>query len=112
MLIMDDDTAKELKENGIPPEQEIVVRHFMYFGPLPEGLLRHVNDESWTTLFRAASEIAETEASEDPDCRLERWSADNAPHLTPEARNMITKMTRLDPAQRASIDEVLKHPWW
>lgn len=26
--------------------------------------------------------------------------------------DMITNMTRLDPAQRANIDEVLKHPWW
>lgn len=112
MLIMDDDTAKELKENGIPPEQEIVVRHLLYFGPLPDGLLSHVNDEKWTTLFRAASEIAETEASEDPGCRFERWSVDNALHLTLEAKNMITDMTRLDPAQRPSIDEVLRHPWW
>lgn len=109
---MDEDTIRELKENGMPPEQEIVVRHFMYFGPLPEGPLKHVDDEKWTMLFRAASEIAETEAAEDPDCRFERWSVDDAPHLTSEAKDMITNMTRLDPAQRPSIDEVLKHPWW
>jgi hypothetical protein len=112
MLILDDETIKQLKENGMPPEQEIVVRHFMYFGPLPDALLKHVNDEKWTTLFQAASEIAETEAAEDPDCRFERWSVDDAPQLTPEAKYMITNMTRLDPAQRASIDDVLKHPWW
>lgn len=112
MLILNDDTIKQLSENGIPPEQEMVIRHFMYFGPLPDGLLRHVDDEKWTTLFRAASEIAETEATEDPDCRFECWSVENAPHLTPEAKNMITHMTRLDPAQRTNIGEVLKHPWW
>lgn len=112
MLILDDDTIKQLKENGMPPEQEIVVRHFMYFGPLPDGLLKHVDDEKWTILFRAASEIAETEAAEDPDCRFERWPVDHAPHLTQEAKNIITNMTRLDLAQRANIDEALKHPWW
>lgn len=96
----------------MPPEQEIVVRHFMYFGPLPDGLLKHVDDEEWTMLFRAASEIAEAEAAEDPDCRFERWPVDDVPHLTPEAKNMITNMTRLDPAQRANIGEVLEHPWW
>lgn len=112
MLIPDDETIKQMKENRIPPEQEIVVRHLMYFGPLPGGLLKHVNDEKWTKLFRAASEIAETEAAEDPDCRFERWSVDDAPHLTSGARNMITTMTRLDPAQRARIEKVLQHPWW
>lgn len=112
MLILDDETIQQLKESGMPPEQEIVVRHFMYFGPLPDGLLTHVNDEKWTTLFRAASEIAETEAAEDPACRFERWSVDDAPHLTPEAKDMISNMMRLDPTKRASIDVVLKDPWW
>lgn len=112
MIILDDDTIRDLKEHGVSPEQEIVVRHFMYFGPLPEGLLRHVDDEKWSKLFHLASDIAETEAAEDPDCRFERWSVDDAPHLTPEAKDMIFKMTRLDPAQRDSIDEVLEHPWW
>lgn len=112
MLILDDDTIKQLKENGMPPEQEIVVRLFMYFGPLPDGLLKHVHDEKWTTLFRAASEIAETEAAEDPGCRFGRWSVDDAPHLTSEAKDLIANMTRLDPAQRAGIGKVLKHPWW
>lgn len=53
MLMLDEDTIKQLKENCMLPEQEIVVRHFMYFGPLPDGLLKHVNDEKWTMLFRA-----------------------------------------------------------
>lgn len=112
MLILDDDIIKELKENGIPPEKEILIRHLMYFGPLPHGLLKHVNDETWTGLYRAASEIAEIGVGEDPDCRFERWSADDAPYLTQDAKSMIANMTRLDPAQRASIDEVLKNPWW
>jgi hypothetical protein len=47
-LILDDDAIKELKENGIPPEQEIVVKYLMYFGPLPNGAIetrqrRHMN---------------------------------------------------------------------
>lgn len=112
MILLDEGSIREMKEHGVSPEQEIVVRHFMYFGPLPEGLLRHVDDENWTTLFKAASEIAETEAAKDPDCRFELWSVSEAPHLTPEAKDMISKMTRLDPAQRVGIEEVLEHSWW
>lgn len=112
MLILDDETIQQLKENSMPPEQEIVGRHFMYFGPLPDGLLKHVSDEKWTTLFRAASEIAEAEAAEDPGCRFGLWSMDDAPHLTAEAKKMIINMVQLDPNQRPSIDTVLKDPWW
>lgn len=112
MIILDDDSIEALKEGGVPPAQELVVRHFMYLGRLPEGLLRHVDDPKWNTLFQAASEIAKTEAQEDPTCRSERWPVENAPHLTPEAKDMIAKMMRLDPAQRPSVGTVLGHPWW
>ncbi|KAJ4415389.1 hypothetical protein N0V82_007384 [Gnomoniopsis sp. IMI 355080] len=112
MIILDNESIRALKENGVPPEQEIVVRHFMYFGPLPEGLLRHVDDSTWSTLFRAASEIAETEAEEDPGCRFERWPVVNASDLTVQAKDMIYNMTRLDPARRVSIEDVLTHSWW
>ncbi|KAG8162571.1 hypothetical protein KVR01_008336 [Diaporthe batatas] len=112
MLILDDETIQQLRDEGIPSRLEIVVRHFMYFGPLPDGLLEHVDDDDWTRLFRLASELAETGAAEGPACRFEQWSVDNAPHLTPAAKDMIKNMMRLDPAQRVSIDRVLEHPWW
>lgn len=90
MLILDDETIEQLKVNGMPHEQEIVVRHFMYFGPLPSGLLKLVDDRKWTMLSLAASEIAETEAAEDPDCKFERWPVDYAPYLTPEANMQLS----------------------
>lgn len=112
MIVFDDDTMKALKQHNVSPEQEIVVRHFTYFGPLPKGLLRHVDDEKWTTLFNIASEIADAEAAKDPDCRFERWSFEDTPQLTTEAKDMIARMMRLDPAQRATVNETLSHPWW
>lgn len=112
MLILDDDTIQSLKDNGMPVEQEVVVRHFLYFGPLPDGLLKHVNDETWDALYNAASEIAEAEAVDDPDARFDRWSSDVAPHLTPSAKEMISKMICLDPGKRATIEEVLGSSWW
>lgn len=44
MLILSNDLIEALKKAGVPPAQEIVVRQFMFFGPLPEGLLRHIDD--------------------------------------------------------------------
>lgn len=112
MIVLDNDVIKEMKELNLSVEQEIVVRHFMYFGPLPQGLIRHINDDTWANLFNIASEVADAEAADDPNCRFERWSFEDTPHLTTEAKGIIAKMTRLDPAERATIDEILNHSWW
>lgn len=112
MLILDDDAINALRQAEVPFQQEIVVRHLLYFGPLPKGLLEHVSDEKWGTLFNLASEMAEISALDDPDARLKRWPKDVAPHMCSEAKDMVTKMTNLDPAARTTIDEVLDHPWW
>lgn len=103
---------EELKQNNIIPEQEILVRHLCYFGPLPEGLLKQVNDEKWCKLLMLASEMSEDLAREDPTARFGQWPQDFAPKLTREAMSMISTMTNLDPAARSTIDEVLEHPWW
>ncbi|KAK9786408.1 putative Kinase-like protein [Seiridium cardinale] len=49
---------QELEKNGIRPEQEILIRHFAYFGLVPEELLQHVNSEDWYEALKGASEIA------------------------------------------------------
>lgn len=98
---MDCETIQQLNEEGLPYESNILFRYFMFFGPLPE---------SWTEFIRTASDVAERMAVEQPECRFERWTADEAVHLTPTARDMIEKMTRLYPTKRTIIDEVLKHP--
>ena len=112
MLILNNGTLKSLIENEMPFEEEIVVRHFLYFGPLPEGLLQHVKDETWDILYKEASDMAEKAAIDDPDFRFGRWPETIAPHLTPQAKDMISGMMNLDPAARVTIDEVLEHPWW
>lgn len=109
-LLLED--YKELEQNNIRLEQEVLVRHFLYFGPLPEGLLKQVNDEAWCNALRIAAEMSEAVASNDPGVRFEQWPEDLAPNLSPEAKGMISRMTNLDPAARATIDEILEHPWW
>jgi serine/threonine protein kinase len=43
---------QELVKSGISPEQEILVRHFSYFGPVSDGLLKQVNSEDWCRALR------------------------------------------------------------
>jgi serine/threonine protein kinase len=93
---------QELAKSGISPEQEILVRHFSYFGPVTEGLLKQVNSEDWCNALKGASEIAEEAVTEQPELRFEQWGEE----LGPEAQNMISGMTNPDPAARTTIDQV------
>lgn len=98
----------ELVKHDVMPEQEIMVRHFCYFGLVPEGLLKLVNSEDWCSALKAASRTAERAIKEQPELKFEWWGRD----LGPEAMNMISGMTNLDPTARTTIDQVLLHEWW
>ena len=99
---------QELLRHGIMPEQEVLSRHFTYFGLAPEGLLKQVDDEKWCVALKAASQIAEQVINDQPELRFERWSEE----LGPEAQDMISGMTNPDPTARTTIGQVLSHPWW
>lgn len=103
---------QELQHNNTEMLHEILVRHISYFGPLPEGLLQQVDDKVWCSILQAASRIAEEVINDDPNMRFEQWPEELAPNLTPGAKSMISKMMNLDPAARATINDVLENPWW
>jgi serine/threonine protein kinase len=98
----------ELVRLGIKPEQEIITRHFSYFGSVSEGLLKQVNSEDWCNALKGASEMAEVAVKEQPELKFERWGE----VLGPETQNMISGMTNPDPTARTTIDQVLAHRWW
>ena len=106
LLLLND--YQELAKSGIRPEQEILIRHFSYFGLVPEGLLKQVNSKDWCDALKGASEIAEEAVKEQPELRFERWGKE----LGSEAQNMISGMTNPDPAARTTINQVLAHRWW
>lgn len=99
---------QELVKLGIRPEQEILIRHFSYFGPVPEGLLKQVNSEAWRKALESTSKVAEEAVKEQPELRFERWGEE----LGAEALNMISGVTNPDPTARTAIEKVLAHGWW
>ncbi|KAK3312066.1 kinase-like domain-containing protein [Apodospora peruviana] len=99
---------QELQRHGIRPEQDILCRHFAYFGPVTDGLLNHVNDENWRAALKSSSDAAQEEAKYNSMLPFALWGKD----LGPEAQDMISQMTKMDPAARMTIDQVLAHPWW
>lgn len=101
-------SEEEMLKNGASPEEQIVIRHFCYFGPASEGLFRLVDDEKWCTVLREVSEQAQELVKENPDWRFEQWGEG----LGTEGLDLISGMTNPDPTARPTIDQVLSHPWW
>lgn len=95
-------------DNGVAPEQEILTRHFSYFGPLPKQLLEHVNNEDWSAALQEASETADQAVQDEPGLRFNQWGEEHGP----EAVDMISRMTNLDPKARLTINQILEHPYW
>nr|POE98624.1 serine/threonine-protein kinase [Quercus suber] len=92
---------KDLVAQGFTAEQELITRHFCYFGPMSQNLVKHVDSDDWRTVFEGISEIAEQAIKEDPSLRFTNWGEG----LGPEAQDTITCMTKLDPRARFSIDQ-------
>lgn len=63
LLVVED--WKELIEAGYPPEQDIVTKHFCYFGPVPDTLYEQIRDEHWRKAFQSAAEAADAEVKGD-----------------------------------------------
>ncbi|KAF2865181.1 kinase-like domain-containing protein [Massariosphaeria phaeospora] len=106
LLLLDD--YQELVRRGISPEQEIISRHFAYFGPVTEGLLEQVNSEHWCNALKGVSAMAEDAVEKQPSLKFEHWGKE----LGPTAQNLISGMTNPDPTVRITIDQVLTYPWW
>ncbi|KAL6703216.1 hypothetical protein ACN47E_010078 [Coniothyrium glycines] len=102
------DNYQDLVELGISPEQEILTRHFSYFGPANEGLLNHIADEKWAKALTLASQMAELAVQDLPERKFEVWG----PELGSKAYDMISTMTKSDPTARSTIDQIMAHAWW
>jgi hypothetical protein len=83
----------------------MLARHFSYFGPVPEGLLRQVSNIGWRYALESTSRAAEQAVNENPGLRFTEWGAE----LGPEAQNMISGRTNLDPTARTTMNQVLSH---
>jgi serine/threonine protein kinase len=99
---------KELREAGVEPELEILSRLITFFGPVPPELGAHINDERWCNILMELSEAT----TGDPSMRFSQWKEDVFPNLDTETKRVISKMTKLNPAERATMSQVLKDPWW
>lgn len=111
-MIPGEENLKALAKTNNGLLVEILFRHFNLFGPLPGELLEHIQDEKWSRLFEIASGLSDATVREDPGWRFEQWPEGYIPHIDLVGKSLISRMSKLDPAARATIDEVLKDSWW
>ncbi|RMY90897.1 hypothetical protein D0862_09851 [Hortaea werneckii] len=99
---------QELAGRGVTPEQEILTRHFAYFGPVPDAVFEDFGDENWSAALKGAAVIADELVKDDPRLRFERWGEE----LGPEALRMIAGMVALNPKARLDINQIMAHLFW
>jgi hypothetical protein len=99
---------EEIVKAGATAEQEILSRHFCYFGPVPESLYQYIKDERWRKGLRIAADISDKEVVDRPAIRLTVWAA----QLGQPAVELLSGMTNLDPNARLKIEQVLAHRYW
>jgi len=99
----------KLKELGIEPEPVILLKLLSVFGPLPDALVDHVNNEEAGALLKG---LWEAIIAENKNENFEHWSEETFPNLNDEAKRLIQRMTHLDPAKRASMSDIIVDNYW
>ncbi|KAF1831468.1 hypothetical protein BDW02DRAFT_572003 [Decorospora gaudefroyi] len=99
----------DFAELDAEPEVVVLFKLLSAFGPLPDALIKHVDDakagELLTDLWQAVKE-------NEVDGNFEDWTEDVFPNLSDEAKRLILRMTNLDPAKRATMLEIVKDSYW
>lgn len=83
-------------------------RLITFFGPVSPELVAHINDEQWGPIL---TELSEATAGGDPNMRFDQWMEEFFPNLDDETKRVISRMTRLDPRERADMPQILMDPW-
>jgi serine/threonine protein kinase len=95
----------------IEPEIVVLFKLLCTFGPLPDALVQHVNDEEAGERLKGQWQAIEEAECYEP---FEQWSEENLPglNLENEAKRLILRMTNLDPAKRALMSDIMMDPYW
>ncbi|OAL57054.1 putative serine/threonine protein kinase [Pyrenochaeta sp. DS3sAY3a] len=93
----------------VEPESVILFKLLSAFGPLPDGLVKHVNDAESGELMRA---LWQAISGDETNELFESWSSETFPNLDSEVKRLILRMTNLDPAKRASMSDIMADNYW
>lgn len=99
----------DFAELNTEPEVIVLFKILSTFGPPPDAHIKQVDDakagELLTDLWQAVKK-------NDVDGDFMDWTEDVFPNLTDKAKRLISRMTSLDPAKRATMSEIVKDSYW
>ena len=99
--------AYDQLEDGVEPEVEVLSNMLSYFGPLPEGLTKHIQDSPWREVLIALDQSFDTNTPRKPFCL---WR--DIEGLESGDREFFGRILNLDPALRPSAEELSKEGWF
>lgn len=76
------------------------------FGPV---LLEHIDNDEWCM---ALMTLNKSFNEDNPRRPFSLWVEEDLPHLDSNFKRFVGRMMNLDPAKRATMDEILHDPWW
>jgi serine/threonine protein kinase len=98
--------AKEELGEGEDKLAIVIERQLSYFSDWEslQGLRQHLGDSSWTQIFDM---IALSFGEENPRAPLALWK-----DIDPEFKDLVGKLTTVDPKRRITAHEALSHRWF
>jgi serine/threonine protein kinase len=96
---------EELKE-GEDKLAIVLERQLSYFSDLESlgGLLQHLNNSPWTQIFTVIAEGFNEELPREP---FALWK-----DIEPEFKDLVEKLTSIDPKRRITAHEAFSHRWF
>ena len=97
----------ESELNSADSWRHILYRHISYFADEDSlnGLLEHIGEEN--LFYERSIVLANSLGPGNPRQPFQRWG-----YVEPELRDLVGKMTNLDPTKRITAREALQHRWF
>lgn len=94
---------RENLEEGVEPEVEVLERMISHFGPVPLGLLEHMDNDQWCL---ALMTLNRSFSKDNPRRPFALWVKEDFPNLDSDLKRFVGRMMNLDPAKKAAVDEL------
>ncbi|KAF7930935.1 hypothetical protein EAE99_004185 [Botrytis elliptica] len=94
-------------------ERVILGKLLSNFGPLPDALAKHVDDEKAGELLEDLWKMIEEDEERAEEYEpFGQWTEADYPNLDNDAKRLILRMTNLDPGKRVEMVDIMTDPYW
>ncbi|MCJ1382427.1 hypothetical protein MMC17_005540 [Xylographa soralifera] len=99
--------AYDKLEDGVEPEIEVLANMLSYFGPLPEGLIKHTQGSVWCDVLKVLYQSFDVNTPRKP---FYLWR--DIKGLEPGDKEFLVRILNLDPGLRPLAGDLLNDQWF